>query len=383
MRLEEERHSRLDAEQKAIDQLRFERVEFTRSVDAMFTVKCELGRDEFGEREDEDEADMDVLGMAPPADDWAEVEVSVAAPRELRLRIGWKLADLEGKGLPGCGLRVVQGIWDQQTVDVVSPSNVDNLRALLECASEDHPVTVLFRKPDPPVEHRGASRKKKRVGGGNGLTAFQKDFCSRECESHEQQFGEGTEPSPTDLLDKLQRTFGLSAIDMDGELICPVGEKQITEWLKRRAQTRKAAKKVAAEDTALAAAEADDSPDDDTDGYDELTMQALKGLLKDRGLLVGGTKDDLIQRLRQNDGEGGYEDDSGNEQAEVEMDYHELNVQALKVLLTDRGLPVKGKKAELIERLRKHDADDGSEREMDSNTEEEEEENASSSEEGD
>ena len=70
-----------------------------------------------------------------------------------------------------------------------------------------------------------------------------------------------------------------------------------------------------------------------------------------------------------------------NEQAEVEMDYHELNVQALKVLLTDRGLPVKGKKAELIERLRKHD--DGSEREMDSNTEEEEEENASSSEEGD
>ena len=44
---------------------------------------------------------------------------------------------------------------------------------------------------------------------------------------------------------------------------------------------------------------------------------------------------------------------------------------------------VKGKKAELIERLRKHDADDGSEREMDSNTEEEEEENASSSEEGD
>ena len=65
------------------------------------------------------------------------------------------------------------------------------------------------------------------------------------------------------------------------------------------------------------------------------------------------------------------------------MDYHELSVQALKVLLTDRGLPVKGKKAELIERLRKHDADDGSEREMDSNTEEEEEENASSSEEGD
>ena len=29
-------------------------------------------------------------------------------------------------------------------LDVVSPSNVDNLRALLECASEDHPVTVLF-----------------------------------------------------------------------------------------------------------------------------------------------------------------------------------------------------------------------------------------------
>ena len=47
----------------------------------------------------------------------------------------------------------------------------------------------------------------------------------------------------------------------------------------------------------------------------------------------------------------GIEKQEAIEALEEEQDYSELKVKELKELLADRGLPVSGRKAELIERL--------------------------------
>ena len=80
---------------------------------------------------------------------------------------------------------------------------------------------------------------------------------------------------------------------------------------------------------------ADDSGDEDLEA---LTVAKLKERCKEAGLPVTGKKAELIERL----------DDSGDEDLEA------LTVVKLKERCKEAGLPVSGKKAELIDRLNEH-----------------------------
>ncbi len=72
---------------------------------------------------------------------------------------------------------------------------------------------------------------------------------------------------------------------------------------------------------------------------DEMTVENLKDALRDKGLAVGGTKSELIERLNESD-----------------ETYDSWTVEALHDELEDRELPVSGTKAELVARLTEDDA---------------------------
>mmetsp|Transcript_27101 Transcript_27101/g.42092 ORF Transcript_27101/g.42092 Transcript_27101/m.42092 type:complete len:774 (-) Transcript_27101:93-2414(-) len=108
--------------------------------------------------------------------------------------------------------------------------------------------------------------------------------------------------------------------------------------------------------------------------YSKLTVSSLKALLKEKGLSVAGKKADLIARLngsskkKNEPSVADVEDDffaSLDEElsppkpsaskkmvpSESKQDYSALTVPNLKSLLKEKGLPVSGKKADLITRL--------------------------------
>ena len=104
--------------------------------------------------------------------------------------------------------------------------------------------------------------------------------------------------------------------------------------------------------------EGEETPDEESDkvDYDSMTVPLLKEALKEQGLPVGGKKVELIERLK---GEtlGPIEEteEEGEETPDEEsdkVDYDSMTVPLLKEALKEQGLPVGGKKAELIERLK-------------------------------
>ncbi len=85
----------------------------------------------------------------------------------------------------------------------------------------------------------------------------------------------------------------------------------------------------------------------------DVTVEQLKDIARDKDLPVGGTKAELIERLNEEavdevapEAEGGPA-----AEAEEEADYDEWTVDELKDALRSRGLMVSGTKAELVERL--------------------------------
>jgi large subunit ribosomal protein L24 len=104
--------------------------------------------------------------------------------------------------------------------------------------------------------------------------------------------------------------------------------------------------------------EAEETPDKESEesDYDTMTVPLLKEALKKQGLPVSGKKAELIERLK---GEtlGPIEEteEEGEETPDEEsdkVDYESMAVPLLKEALKEQGLPVSGKKAELIERLK-------------------------------
>jgi ribosomal protein uL24 len=109
--------------------------------------------------------------------------------------------------------------------------------------------------------------------------------------------------------------------------------------------------------------EGEETPDEGSDevDYDSMTVPLLKEALKEQGLPVSGKKAELIERLK---GETlspieETEEDTSEEEGEEtpdegsdEVDYDSMTVPLLKEALKEQGLPVGGKKAELIERLK-------------------------------
>jgi hypothetical protein len=109
--------------------------------------------------------------------------------------------------------------------------------------------------------------------------------------------------------------------------------------------------------------EGEETPDEGSDevDYDSMTVPLLKEALKEQGLPVSGKKAELIERLKgetlgpieeteegTSEGEGEEIPDEGSD----EIDYDSMTVPLLKEALKEQGLPVSGKKAELIERLK-------------------------------
>ena len=79
--------------------------------------------------------------------------------------------------------------------------------------------------------------------------------------------------------------------------------------------------------------------------WEKLTVPMLKSRLRQQGLPVSGRKAQLLERLREH-----QEQAKQAEQAESELSG--LTVVALRRRLKERGLPVSGRKMELIARLR-------------------------------
>jgi hypothetical protein len=97
-----------------------------------------------------------------------------------------------------------------------------------------------------------------------------------------------------------------------------------------------------------------------------MTVPNLKAALKEQGLPVSGKKAELIERLKGDSEdeyeaetvgpigeEGTSEEETGSKETETtDVDYDSMTVPNLKAALKEQGLPVSGKKAELIERLK-------------------------------
>jgi hypothetical protein len=97
--------------------------------------------------------------------------------------------------------------------------------------------------------------------------------------------------------------------------------------------------------------------------YEGLTVKELKDQLKEKGLKVGGKKNDLIQRLNDSDNESESESDSD------EIDYASWTVAKLKEECETRGLPKSGKKSDLVGRLQIDDDSDNDDSESESESE--------------
>ena len=104
--------------------------------------------------------------------------------------------------------------------------------------------------------------------------------------------------------------------------------------------------------------------------YDSMTIPNLKAALKEQGLPVSGKKTELIERLKKDskdeykaetvdpigeekaDKETSEEETESKETKTTDVDYDSMTVPNLKAALKEQGLPVSGKKTELIERLK-------------------------------
>ena len=78
--------------------------------------------------------------------------------------------------------------------------------------------------------------------------------------------------------------------------------------------------------------------------YEDMNVAQLKEILSERGLPVSGKKADLIERIK--------EVAPIEKETENDVNYEDMNVAQLKEILKEKGLPVSGKKADLIERIK-------------------------------
>ena len=85
-----------------------------------------------------------------------------------------------------------------------------------------------------------------------------------------------------------------------------------------------------------------------------MTVPNLKAALKELDLPVNGKKAELIERLKGVDSieEENSEEEASEETETIDIDYDSMTVPNLKAALKEQGLSVSGKKAELIERLK-------------------------------
>eukprot|EP00929_Paragymnodinium_shiwhaense_P052839 TRINITY_DN26460_c0_g1_i1.p1 TRINITY_DN26460_c0_g1~~TRINITY_DN26460_c0_g1_i1.p1 ORF type:complete len:984 (+),score=206.29 TRINITY_DN26460_c0_g1_i1:233-3184(+) len=91
--------------------------------------------------------------------------------------------------------------------------------------------------------------------------------------------------------------------------------------------------------------------EDVSDNLSDLTIPELKERLRALGLPLGGNKAVLVERLQDAGGEAGEQRSSATGD-DREADFAGLTIPVLKERLRERGLPMTGKKADLVARLK-------------------------------
>ena len=86
--------------------------------------------------------------------------------------------------------------------------------------------------------------------------------------------------------------------------------------------------------------------------WEKLTVPMLKSRLRQQGLPVSGRKAQLLERLREHHAERAQQAAHAEQGEHGESELSGLTVVALRRRLKERGLPVSGRKVELIARLK-------------------------------
>jgi len=92
-----------------------------------------------------------------------------------------------------------------------------------------------------------------------------------------------------------------------------------------------------------------------TDQFSGLTVVQLKDLLRDNGLPVSGKKSELIRRIAEHSSGPQPSSNPSSSQEDDEVLLGGLTVPQLTARLKDLGLPISGRKKELIERILEHE----------------------------
>jgi len=255
--------------------------------------------------------------------------------------------------------------------DVSDEARAAAARAALGGASATAPVKLTFTKPPGGFPPHGWARKHLAIDSNPATTKAQAEFLEKHCAEHERVGSSCRAPAVHHAMTQLH---GPLHVDSDGAPFV-MSQSAIFNYLKRRWSTQKAA----GINLALAAAAAhestgnggaqDDNETSNMDGgggddvdendadYDSLLVDPLKEILRSRGLRVSGKKQELIQRLRDNDASR-MDEGGGDDVDEDDADYDSMLLDPLKDILRSRGLRVSGKKQELIQRLRDDDDSD-------------------------
>jgi hypothetical protein len=137
----------------------------------------------------------------------------------------------------------------------------------------------------------------------------------------------------------------------------------------KSAELTEEAAKMPKESTKLAGDDDKDGEEDD-DSLGSLTVAKLREKCKERGLKVGGKKAEIIQRIKDHDAAEKTVDEASSVVAETEKPADDddkdgendndslgsLTVAKLREKCEERGLKGGGKKAEIIQRIKDHDA---------------------------
>jgi len=161
----------------------------------------------------------------------------------------------------------------------------------------------------------------------------------------------------TELIERLKEN---SKDEYKAETVDPIGEEKADEETSEEEDEYEA-------ETVGPIEEETETTDVD---YDSMTISDLKAALKEQGLPVSGKKTELIERLKEDskdkskaetidpieeekaDKETSEEETESKETKTTDVDYDSMTVPNLKAALKEQGLPVSGKKTELIERLK-------------------------------
>mmetsp|Transcript_2345 Transcript_2345/g.3637 ORF Transcript_2345/g.3637 Transcript_2345/m.3637 type:complete len:830 (-) Transcript_2345:156-2645(-) len=137
-------------------------------------------------------------------------------------------------------------------------------------------------------------------------------------------------------------------------------DDEVQEYKLKKAEAKAREKEEIAAALGQSSSSSSQSPGRSTLKYEIMSVRELKAELKARELLQSGTKDELIERLQEDDGseeeESDEEEDSSEEESEDEFDkpINKMTVKALREELEERGLETKGLKATLVKRLEEH-----------------------------